>query len=77
MPNFSQTLIDRLKAYYASRNVELSDETANEYLASMADLYGVMAEWVAPAALAAEPLAPQVLVTPVERCGMQHHDRHD
>jgi hypothetical protein len=42
---FSQELIERTVRYYKERhNVEISEDTANEYLHSFADLYLSFAE---------------------------------
>ena len=45
MKSFNQLLVERVKAYFQkNHNVELSDETAIEYLHSLAGLFAVLAE---------------------------------
>lgn len=46
MFQYSQGLIDRLIKYYKERNVDISPETASEYLDSMAGLYEVFTSFV-------------------------------
>lgn len=45
MKSFNQLLVERVKSYFKkNHNLELSDETANEYLSSLAGLFAVLAE---------------------------------
>jgi hypothetical protein len=45
MKSFNQLLVDRIKAYFRKNyDLELDDETANEYLGSLAGMFAVLAE---------------------------------
>jgi len=45
MKSFNQLLKERIKLYFKQKyNLDLFDETANEYLNSLADMFGVFAE---------------------------------
>jgi len=47
MSTFTQELVDRTIKYYKERfNKDISIETAEEYLNSMADLYGCFIEFL-------------------------------
>jgi hypothetical protein len=74
--SFSPELIaDTIACFKDEDGIVLSEEEAIEVLHSFAGLYLAFAGGsgaAAPAALAAETPTPQVLVTPVECCELQH-----
>ena len=45
MKSFNELLVIRIKAYYKKNySLDLDDETANEYLSSLAGMFAVLAE---------------------------------
>jgi hypothetical protein len=49
MTSFNQELVERVTEYFREKHgVVISPETAQEYLNSMADLYGLFIEFLEP-----------------------------